>query len=148
MVVRSRTTDGRSASQCQGNGQISPSTTLQAAGGEGGRCTLRMELQREPKKFQHSLQFGSHPVFREDLSVPGEAAELEQLSGNQRRRRLDENDWAVCAQGMRLTSTYSPLIRRAMVTFVFPRFRQYQPWLPSNAASRTPSSPATALAFL
>src|SRR5665647_1819324 len=43
------TTDGRSASQCQKNGQISPSTTVWASGGAGNRRHLASVLRQRHK---------------------------------------------------------------------------------------------------
>jgi len=51
---------------------------------------------------------------------------------------------ATAAHIIRLISVYSPSVLTMTVTSAFPRFRQNQPCLPSNPASRTPSAAGTA----
>jgi hypothetical protein len=60
MVMRSRATDGRSASECQGNGQIDPRTPFGTPGMPGAGPHLGSGLLGNPENRYHSSQLGHH----------------------------------------------------------------------------------------
>jgi hypothetical protein len=60
MIICSRATDGSSASECQGNGQIRPSNAIRDAWNAGSRPYLEYGLLSSLKNPYHSRQLGSH----------------------------------------------------------------------------------------
>jgi hypothetical protein len=60
MIICSRATDGSSASECQGNGQIRPSNAIRDAWNAGSRPYLEYGLLSSSKNPYHSRQLGSH----------------------------------------------------------------------------------------